>query len=102
MSMFREIEPSEVRRRLLAGESLQMIDVREDDEVAQGMISGAKHIPLGEIPARLDEIPRDGEVIMICRSGGRSMRACQYLSQHGIDCVNMVGGMLQWNEEEEE
>jgi len=100
MTSIREIEPSEVRRRLLAGETLQMIDVREDDEVAQGMISGAKHIPLGQIPERLDEIPKEGEVIMICRSGGRSMRACQYLQQFGIECINMTGGMLQWNEEE--
>lgn len=102
MSNILEIEPSEVRRRLLAGESLQMIDVREDDEIALGMINGAKHIPLGEIPDRLDEIPKTGEVIMICRSGGRSTRACQYLQQHGIECTNMTGGMLQWNEEEEE
>ncbi len=100
MTSIREIEPSEVRRRLLAGESLQMIDVREDDEVAQGMISGAKHIPLGQIPERLDEIPKEGEVILICRSGGRSMRACQYLQQFGIECINMTSGMLQWNEDE--
>ncbi|MCJ8011309.1 rhodanese-like domain-containing protein [Paenibacillus sp. KQZ6P-2] len=100
MTPIYEIEPSELRRRLLAGESLQMIDVREDDEVAQGMISGAKHIPLGQIPDRLDEIPKEGEVIMICRSGGRSMRACQFLQQYGIECTNMIGGMLQWNEEE--
>ncbi|MDR0271028.1 rhodanese-like domain-containing protein [Paenibacillus sp.] len=95
-----EIEPSELRRRLLAGETIQMIDVREDDEVAQGMISGAKHIPLGQIPGRLDEIPNEGEVIMICRSGGRSMRACHFLQQYGIECTNMTGGMLEWNEEE--
>ncbi|WP_136606428.1 rhodanese-like domain-containing protein [Paenibacillus dokdonensis] len=101
MTPIHTIEPSELRRRLLAGESLQMIDVREDDEVAQGKISGAKHIPLGEIPDRLDEIPKECEVIMICRSGGRSMRACQFLQQHGIECTNMTGGMLQWNDEEE-
>ncbi|GAB6990547.1 rhodanese-like domain-containing protein [Paenibacillus pini] len=103
MSNIPEIEPTEVRRRLLAGEALQMIDVREDEEVAQGMISGAKHIPLGEIPDRLDEIPTTGEVIIICRSGGRSTRACQYFLQQGIEnCINMTGGMLQWNEEEED
>ncbi|BFH61543.1 MULTISPECIES: rhodanese-like domain-containing protein [Paenibacillus] len=100
MSLIPEIDPSEVKRRLLAGETLQMIDVREDDEVAQGMISGAVHIPLGQIPDRLHEIPKEGEVIMICRSGGRSMRACQFLLQYGIECTNMTGGMLRWNEED--
>lgn len=100
MTPIHEIETSELRKRLLAGETLQMIDVREDEEVAQGMISGAKHIPLGQIPDRLDEIPKEGELIIICRSGGRSMRACQFLQQHGIECTNMTGGMLQWNEDE--
>ncbi|MEC0371845.1 rhodanese-like domain-containing protein [Paenibacillus chibensis] len=100
MTPIHEIDPSELRKRLMDGETPQMIDVREDEEVAQGMISGAKHIPLGQIPDRLDEIPKEGEVIMICRSGGRSMRACQFLQQHGIECTNMTGGMLRWNEEE--
>lgn len=56
-----------------------MIDVREDEEVAQGMIDGAKHIPLGQIPDRLSEIDKSGEIILICRAGYRSERACEYL-----------------------
>lgn len=96
-----QIEPSELRRRLQNGENIYMIDVREDDEVAQGMIAGAKHIPMGDIPSRLDEIPRDNEVIFICRSGGRSQHVCDFLSHQGIqNVVNMTGGMLQWNNEE--
>ena len=87
----------QLRARLEAGEKPYMIDVREDEEVAYGMIEGAVHIPMGQIPDRLDEIPRDREVIFICRSGGRSGRVCEYLAQQGFGhTVNMVGGMLAW------
>lgn len=101
MTQIAEIEPSLLRQRLQAGERLQMIDVREDEEVAAGMIEGAKHIPLGQIPDRITEIENTGEIIFICRSGYRSERACEYLQQHGYNgCTNMVGGMLQWNQEQ--
>lgn len=102
MTQIAEIQPSELRHRIQAGEKLQMIDVREDEEVAQGMIDGAKHIPLGQIPDRLSEIDKSGEIIIICRSGYRSERACEYLQQLGYDgCTNMVGGMLEWQQEDE-
>ncbi|CAM2823435.1 rhodanese-like domain-containing protein [Paenibacillus sediminis] len=98
-----QIEPTELRRRLNAGEKIEMIDVREDEEVATGMIPGAKHIPLGQIPARLDEIDKSGEVIFICRSGRRSEHACEYLQQLGFDdVVNLTGGMIEWYNTEEE
>lgn len=98
-----QIDPSELKSRLQSGENIYMIDVREDDEVAQGMIYGAKHIPMGDIPAKLDEIPRDTEVVFICRSGGRSQRVCEFLSRQGLgNVVNMQGGMLEWYAGEEE
>ncbi|MFB5759397.1 rhodanese-like domain-containing protein [Paenibacillus medicaginis] len=101
MNPIPQIEPSELRQRLEAGEHLNLIDVREDEEVAAGMIPGARHIPMNQIPARLEEIDPDQEVIFICRSGYRSERVCEYLQQHGYDnCINMTGGMLQWNAEE--
>ncbi|MFM9278364.1 rhodanese-like domain-containing protein [Paenibacillus jiagnxiensis] len=102
MNPIPQIEPAELRRRLQAGEQLNLIDVREDEEVAAGMIPGAKHIPMNQIPAKLAEIDPDQEIIFICRSGYRSERVCEYLQQHGYDnCVNMTGGMLQWWDEEE-
>ncbi|MFB5266295.1 rhodanese-like domain-containing protein [Paenibacillus enshidis] len=102
MNPIPQIEPAELRQRLQAGELLNLIDVREDEEVAAGMIPGAKHIPMNQIPARLEEIDPDQEVIFICRSGYRSERVCEYLQQHGYDnCINMTGGMLQWWHEEE-
>lgn len=80
-----------------------MIDVREYEEVAQGMIPGAKHIPLGELPERAGEIEESGEIILICRSGNRSMRACEYLACLGFTGLkNMTGGMQRWQEGEQD
>ncbi|WP_127587605.1 rhodanese-like domain-containing protein [Paenibacillus koleovorans] len=95
------ISPQEIRERLAKNEKLNMIDVREDDEVAAGMIPGAKHIRLSEIPDRYEEIEQTGEIILICRSGNRSGRACQYLASLGIPGLkNMSGGMLEWDDQE--
>jgi rhodanese-related sulfurtransferase len=93
------ITPEEVKRRLDAGEKLNIIDVREPEEVAQGCIPGAKNIPLGDLPERHGDIPRTDEIILVCRSGNRSSRAQQYLSSlHIRGLRNMVGGMLAWEQ----
>ena len=93
------ITPAEVKSRLMNGEKLNIIDVREDEEVAAGMIPGARHIRLGDLPIRLSEIEQTGEIIMVCRSGRRRERACEYLEQMGFTGLkNMVGGMLKWHE----
>lgn len=91
------ITVEQLKARLDAGETPLMIDVREPEEVAYGMIPGAVHLPMGQIPQRLSEIPRDTEVIFVCRSGGRSGQVCEYLTMlgHGKP-VNMIGGMLAW------
>lgn len=92
------IDPAEVKARIDQGERLNIIDVREDEEVALGMIPGAKHIPLGQLPNRQDEIERTGEIVLVCRSGGRSGRACEYLQAIGLSGLkNMTGGMLAWD-----
>ncbi|OXM85908.1 rhodanese-like domain-containing protein [Paenibacillus rigui] len=91
------ITPRQLKDRLEQGESLIIIDVREDDEVAQGMIPGAKHIPLMQIPDRLSEIPQQEEAILVCRSGNRSGRAYDFLAAQGYSKLkNMSGGMLEW------
>lgn len=98
MAQIVNILPLDVQERIKRGESLQIIDVREDSEVAQGKIPGAKHIPLGQIPARVNEIDPNREAIMVCRSGGRSGRACEFLMQSGYQHVkNMMGGMSAWS-----
>ena len=95
------ITPEEIKERLRKGEQLTVIDVREPDEVALGMIPGAIHIPLAAIPVRSDEIPEAEEIILVCRSGNRSGRACEYLQQSGVKGLkNMLGGMMAWDETE--
>ncbi len=92
------IQPAEIQQRLQQGEKLVLIDVREEDEVAQGMIPGAKHIPLGELPDRHGEIPQAEEIILVCRSGNRSSKAYGYLESLGYKGLkNMTGGMLEWH-----
>ncbi len=74
----------------------QVVDVREDQEVAQGRISGCVHIPLGQLGERLGELDRDRPMIAVCRSGNRSGVATQMLTSVGYTCDNMAGGMLAW------
>ena len=91
------ISPAELKQRIENGEKLDIIDVREPEEIALGMIPGAKSIPLMQIPDRLSEIPQNGETILVCRSGNRSSRAYEYLEAQGFKGLkNMTGGMLEW------
>lgn len=74
-----------------------LLDVREDDEWEAGHAPGAVHLPMMEIPARMAEVPRDREVVVVCRVGGRSGQVVAYLRQHGWDNVsNLDGGMMSW------
>lgn len=90
------ITAEEVRKNLEEGKDLNLVDVREDEEVAEGKIPGAKHIPLGSIEERKAEFDQNKEYIMVCRSGGRSGKATQFLQDHGYNVINMEGGMLSW------
>jgi rhodanese-related sulfurtransferase len=94
--MMKTITPKEVEERLRAGESLHIIDVREPEEVAAGKIPGAVNIPLGLIEFRMHELDKKKEYILVCRSGGRSGRAGEFLDSRGYRVVNMTGGMLAW------
>lgn len=95
----KEIMVKELEEKLVSGEKLNIIDVREDDELATGKIPGAKHIPLGQIPDRLGDLDKNEHYYMVCRSGGRSSNACQFLIQNGFNVTNILGGMLAWEGE---
>jgi rhodanese-related sulfurtransferase len=75
-----------------------IIDVREPSEWIAGHAPNAVHIPLGELPSRLDELPDTdaAAVAVTCRGGGRSSRAVAWLTQQGFDVVNLEGGMKAW------
>jgi rhodanese-related sulfurtransferase len=89
------IDVLEAQRRQSAGALL--IDVRNPDEWQAGHAPQATLIPLGALPDRLEEVPRDREVLLICRSGNRSGQAQRLLLQHGFTRVlNVSGGMNAW------
>ena len=81
----------------ITDQDVVIVDVREDYEYADGHIPGAVLLPLGDIPDRVDEIPSDVPVILVCRSGNRSGQAYQYLKNQGFTNIhNMLGGMVEW------
>ena len=74
-----------------------LVDVREPEEWATGHVPNARHIPLRDLPARLETLPRSTPLYLICRSGARSHRAAAYLKQAGFERpINVRGGMLAW------
>ncbi|MGH3801487.1 MAG: rhodanese-like domain-containing protein [Pseudonocardiaceae bacterium] len=80
-------------------DSAVLLDVRENDEWAAGHAPGAVHVPMGQVPQRLDELATtfpDRPVHVVCRSGTRSARVTTYLVQAGWDAVNVDGGMRAW------
>ena len=90
-----EVDVQEAKRRQDGGALL--VDVRETGEWRDGHAKGARHIPLGELSRRLADIPKDREVLVICRSGNRSRTAAQLLQRAGYDrVVNVQGGTMAW------
>lgn len=90
------IYAEDVKRMIDNKEDVQVVDVREDFEVAQGMIPDAIHIPLGHLPEGYNLLDTDRPIVVVCRSGARSMNACMFLKSKGIDCKNLYGGMFAW------
>lgn len=88
----------ELKTRLDAGEEPCVLDVREARELAVARYPfPVLHIPMSQIPARLDEIPGDRTVVCACRSGSRSAHVAAFLRSHGRDAVNLEGGILAWS-----
>jgi len=93
------ITPLDLKERLDAGEELVVIDVRNDWELDITQLDFAEHIVLNELPARTDEVPQDKTIVMVCRTGARSMKACMFLAGQGWDAdklLNLDGGILGW------
>jgi rhodanese-related sulfurtransferase len=86
------IQPFEVAPKLADG--WMLLDVRTDEEWAQGYVDGAVHIPMDQLMGRLDEVA--DQVICMCAVGARSARVVQYLNGQGRDAVNVDGGIYAW------
>lgn len=77
------------------GPDIRLIDVREDHEWADGHVSFAEHVVLGTVPDNVDKFDGDPTYV-ICKVGGRSMQACEFVAAQGKQVVNVVGGMMAW------
>ncbi|HEX2266118.1 MAG TPA: rhodanese-like domain-containing protein [Solirubrobacterales bacterium] len=92
-------EPREVTReeaRKMIDEGAQLVDVRADHEWEAGRISGAKHVPLPELPQRTGEIDQDRPVVLYCRGGNRSTMAAAALADAGFEVVKLSEGIVGW------
>jgi len=94
--MYRDIDATELAGRLGADDEPFVLDVRESGEAAEWTIPGSTNVPLGELAPRLDELPVDREVVVVCASGSRSARAAELLAGHGVQVANLRGGMAAW------
>jgi adenylyltransferase/sulfurtransferase len=94
-----EIEPAEVKAKQERGDKFVLVDVREPHEYQIAKIPGAILIPLGDVPKRLGELNADDEIVMHCKMGGRSAKACDVLRANGFTKVrNMTGGITKWSD----
>ena len=89
-----EITVDELAAAIDAG--APVIDVREPAEFEAARVPQAVLVPLGTVPDNVQAFRHDGPTYVICRSGGRSMQACEFLAGHGVDVVNVAGGTMAW------
>jgi rhodanese-related sulfurtransferase len=89
-----EITVDELAERLASGSRL--VDVREPREFDAGHVPGAVHVPYATVPDNVERFRGEGPTFVICRSGGRSLRVCEFLSDRGVEAVNVAGGTLAW------
>jgi rhodanese-related sulfurtransferase len=93
-----EIEPVELNQRLVRGDKLRLLDVREAEEVAIAPFPEALHLPMSEIASRVSELDPAAEWVVICHHGIRSAQVAMYLAQIGFEHVaNLVGGIDRWS-----
>jgi rhodanese-related sulfurtransferase len=92
----RDVDAGELAVKLKESPAPYLLDVREPHEFAEGHIAGAKLIPLGDLARRMGELPRDREIVCVCRSGNRSGTATRHLAAAGYTVANLSGGMISW------
>ena len=96
--MVSEMAPAELAARRATGNAPLVLDVREGWELNVASIPDVLHIPMNEIPARLAELDKDREIVVMCRSGGRSSQVAHFLARNGFRSVaNLSGGILAWS-----
>jgi rhodanese-related sulfurtransferase len=99
---YTEVAPDEIRARMSRGEDVFLLDVREPDEVAEWAYPIGVNIPLGQLGARLGELPEGTTIVVACHLGGRSATAATALSEAGWTAENLTGGAVAWAASEPE
>ena len=94
-SVHGSLTPQQAAEGLARG-AITLVDVRERDEWRAGHAPGARHIPLGELPARLAALPRERPIAFVCRSGGRSSVAVELAARNRVEALNVDGGLIAW------
>jgi len=89
-----EISVDELEEQL--GEGARLVDVRQPYEFDEMRVSGAVLVPLATVPDNVDAFRGDVPVYVICKTGARSARACEFLATHGVEAINVAGGTLAW------
>ena len=96
--MHNEITPQDVKKRLDAGETFRLVDVREPFEVQQASIAGAEVIPMRTVPNALATLEEEEKpIIVFCHHGMRSLQVVGWLKEHGVDSLSMAGGIDRWS-----
>jgi rhodanese-related sulfurtransferase len=86
----------ELNEKLKNDKQVIVVDVRQPEEYREGHIAGSKLIPLGELNKRMNELPKDKEIICVCASGSRSQSATKFLISAGFNAFDVKGGMFMW------
>lgn len=89
---FETVQPTDVPQ------GAQLIDIREPDEYDKWHAEGAENLPLSQLQERYGDFDLDRDIYLICLSGGRSARACQWLEMNGIDAINVANGTAGWRD----
>jgi rhodanese-related sulfurtransferase len=93
-----EMSVTELAAKHAAGEDFLLLDVREPDELAIASIPWARAIPMGDVPVRLEELPKDKPIAVLCHGGTRSGRVTKFLNENGYpDAINVAGGIRAWS-----
>jgi rhodanese-related sulfurtransferase len=97
--MIREISVEELKAQRDRGENPLVLDVREPWELQLARIPDVVHVPMNQVPARIGELARDANIVVMCHAGGRSMRVAQFLASQGFTNVaNLAGGISAWSQ----
>ena len=98
-SIISEISAADFLQRRQQGDVMTLLDVREDWELAIASVPGVVHIPMAAVQARLTELDRNHDVVVLCRSGRRSLEVAKFLQLNGFRTLNLSGGILAWSHE---